>query len=145
MRQYHVLQNPIILSSWRLKVNSIWLLQVEIISPQFLLAKKSRRKSMKPPSRWIYMMWSSPRFNLKWNLWKTMKKHTCEGCHIVPMYGIFTYMYHKFRSNVGKDSIHGAYGMCNFQSLNGHLWGRPTQPICRSDCQELTSMPSYRL
>ena len=39
----------------------------------------------------------------------------------VPMYGIFTYMYHKFRSNVGKYSIHGAYGMCDFQSLNGHL------------------------
>jgi len=47
-----------------------------------------------------------------------MKKHTCEGCHIiVPMYGIFTYMYHRFRSHVGKYSIHGAYGMCNFQSL----------------------------
>ena len=26
------------------------------------------------------------------------------------MYGIFTYIYHKFKPNVGKYSIHGAYG-----------------------------------
>ena len=27
------------------------------------------------------------------------------------MYGIFTYLYQKFMINVGKYSIHGAYGM----------------------------------
>ena len=32
------------------------------------------------------------------------------------MYGIFTYVYHKFKPNVGKYTIHGAYGFlfqCN--------------------------------
>ena len=27
------------------------------------------------------------------------------------MYGIFTYIYHKFKPNVGKYSIHGSYGL----------------------------------
>ena len=30
------------------------------------------------------------------------------------MYGIFTYIYHKFKPNVGKYSIHGWYGICVF-------------------------------
>ena len=31
---------------------------------------------------------------------------------ICSMYGIFTYIYHKFKPNVGKYTIHGAYGLC---------------------------------
>ena len=30
------------------------------------------------------------------------------------MYGIFTYIYHKFKPNVGEYSIHGCYGICYF-------------------------------
>ena len=30
------------------------------------------------------------------------------------MYGIFPYIYHKFKPNVGKYSVHGAYGVYNF-------------------------------
>ena len=31
------------------------------------------------------------------------------------MYGMFTYIYHKFRLNVGRYSIHGAFGYCKKQ------------------------------
>ena len=40
--------------------------------------------------------------------------------HILPigsMYGIFTYMYHKNRLNVGKYTIHGWYGLRNLRNF----------------------------
>ena len=30
---------------------------------------------------------------------------------IASMYGIFTYIYHKYQPNVGKYTIHGSYGL----------------------------------
>ena len=32
------------------------------------------------------------------------------------MYGIFTYIYHTFKANVTKYTIHGAYGICGYPS-----------------------------
>ena len=37
------------------------------------------------------------------------------NCIVYPigsMYGIFTYIYHKFKPNVGVYTIHGSYGYC---------------------------------
>ena len=39
------------------------------------------------------------------------------------MYGIFTYVYHKFKPNVGKYPIRGSYGMERFKSTsNSKVW-----------------------
>ena len=51
---------------------------------------------------------------------KPFKENTGAGCHGAmsemsilrySMYGIFTYIYHTFKTNVGKYSIHAAYGI----------------------------------
>ena len=49
------------------------------------------------------------------------------GCGLskCSMYGISTYIYHKFMINVGKYSIHGAYGLGIKVSeclINGNQW-----------------------
>ena len=41
--------------------------------------------------------------NRKWYCWHC-------SCPKQSMYGIFTYIYHKFKPNVGKYTIHGSYG-----------------------------------
>ena len=42
------------------------------------------------------------------------------GCKIPigSMYGIFTYIYHKLKPNVGKYTIHGSYGICRVSKKN---------------------------
>ena len=38
------------------------------------------------------------------------------------MYGIFTYIYHRFKPNVGRYTIHGAYGFCTHSSADPGLY-----------------------
>ena len=41
---------------------------------------------------------------------------------IASMYGIFTYMYHKFKPNVGEYAIHGSYGFSNRWDMSIVPW-----------------------
>ena len=45
-----------------------------------------------------------------WNDWNPHPNHTMVTIPRCFMYGIFTYMHHRFKPNVGKYSIHGASG-----------------------------------
>ena len=40
-------------------------------------------------------------------------------CPRCSMYGIFIYIYHKFKANVGKYSIHGAFGCASSCKVRG--------------------------
>ena len=39
---------------------------------------------------------------------------------IVSMYGIFPYIWYIFMVNVGKYTIHGYYGLCNFSKIKNY-------------------------
>ena len=51
---------------------------------------------------------------------------------ISSMYGIFTYIYHTYQPNVGKYTIHGWYGMINYQPQVGEFTGfsEPSTVAC---------------
>ena len=40
---------------------------------------------------------------------------------IPSMYGIFTYIYHKYQPNVGKYTIRGSYGLGNWEECLGNI------------------------
>ena len=58
--------------------------------------------------------------------------------------GIFTYIYHEFKPNVGKYSIHGAYGWMTFSLRNIHRpvgsfgcnFSRCGAKTCEGNCLE---------
>ena len=52
-----------------------------------------------------------------WNDWNPHPNHTMVTIPRCFMYGIFTYMHHRFKPNVGKYSIHGASGICLWKLL----------------------------
>ena len=58
---------------------------------------------------WVYEC------QLRFDSWLLHKKQTTPICS---MYGIFTYIYPKNGPNVGKYSIHGAYGTSNTRNIS---------------------------
>ena len=70
----------------------------------------------------------------KWCTWRhcsTDGHGTCATCRWIwrfrgipkcSMYGVFTYIYHKFRPNLGKYTIHWAYGIYIFHSADPWDW-----------------------
>ena len=66
--------------------------------------------------------WWVPGENGAWCLGET-RENSMAPFPICSMYGIFTYIYHRFRWNVGKYSIHGAYRF-DMSGFKDHLFRR---------------------